>query len=101
VGTPDDLDLLSDVLFRAANNEHRGWAATAMMQIFFADEATAKRSLGHLKQAIRSERDYFALEMILVGIQEITGKRLGLKSSSQDRAPKEKVDAARRKALRL
>lgn len=39
--------------------------------------------------------------MILIGVQEISGKRLGLKSSSHTRAPKEKLDAARRKALEL
>ncbi len=102
LGTPDDIDnLLSDRLFHDTNNENRGWAATAMMQIFFTDETTAEKSLGYLKQAIRTEKDYFTLEMILISIQEITGKRFGLKTRSHERAPKEKVDAALKKALKL
>ncbi|NVN91000.1 MAG: HEAT repeat domain-containing protein [Desulfuromonadales bacterium] len=102
LGTSDDIDnVVSDRLFHDPNNENRGWAATAMMQIFFSDNTTAEKSLGCLKQAIRAEKDYFALEMILIAIQELTGKRFGLKSGSNERAPREKVDTALKKALTL
>ena len=81
--------------------ENRGWAATAMMQIFLTDKKTAEKSLVHLKEAIRAEKDTFALQMMLVSIQEITGKKLGLRSTGNERAPKETVDTALKKALKL
>ena len=102
LGTQADIDhFLSDRLLHDANCENRGWAASAMMQIYFSEPATAERSLGYLRQAIRTEDDYFALELILVSIQEITGKKLGLKPGSRTRASKEAVDKALNKALGL
>lgn len=102
LGTTDDIDtVIADRLFHDPDHENRGWAATAMMQIYFSDNTAAEKSLGCLKQAMRAEKDYFALEMILIAIQELTGKRFGLKSGSHERAAREKVDAALKKALRL
>lgn len=101
LGTTDDIDLLSHNLFNDISNENRGWAATAFMQIFFSNEATAKKSFNYLKEALKRETDYFTLEMILVSIQEITGKKLGLSSSSRERAPNDKVDRALKRALKL
>jgi hypothetical protein len=101
LGGPDDLVLLSGALQSDTNAENRGWAATAMMQIFMADPTNAGRWLVPLQQALRREKDEFALEKILISVQEISGKRLGLKSSSRERAPKAKLDAALRKALAL
>lgn len=101
VGGLDDLERLSNALRSDVNAENRGWAATAMMQLFMTDPRGAARWLASLEQALREERDEFALEKILISVQEISGKRLGLKSGSRERAPKEKLDAALRKALKL
>jgi hypothetical protein len=101
LGTADDIDILSNILFTDDNNENRGWAATAFMQIFFSDSSEAEKSLGYLKKALETEKDYFTLEMILASIQEIMGKKLGISSRSHEQAPKEKVDKAVKKALKL
>lgn len=101
LGGLDDLERLSEALRCDKNAENRGWAATAMMQLFMTDATSATRWLGPLEQALRQEQDEFALEKILISVQEISGKRLGLKSGSHERAPKEKLDAALRKALKL
>lgn len=101
VGGLEDLERLSSALRSDDDAENRGWAATAMMQLFMADATTAAQWLGPLEQALRQEVDEIALERILISLQEISGKRLGLKASSHERAPKQKLDAALRKALKL
>jgi len=101
VGGAGDLERLSSALRSDSNPENRGWAATAMMQLFMSDVMNAAQCLTPLRQALRKEEDVFALEKILVSLQEISGTRLGLKSGGQVPAPKEKLEAALKKALKL
>ena len=88
LGTWNDIDLLSDNLFYDPNNENRGWAAAAFMQIFNSNQATGEKSLHYLKQALTKETDSSTLEIILINIQEITGKKLGIHSGSHGGVPK-------------
>jgi hypothetical protein len=99
LGTAEDLELLAGRLAQAPAAEDRGWAATAMMQLCFSHPASGPRALHHLEQALRRERDLAALELVLISVQELSGKKLGLKASSRTPAPKAKVEAALRKAL--
>lgn len=101
LGSARDLDRLAVVLHKDAVGELRGWAATAMMQIFFNHKAVASKALSHLKTALEVESDLKALEGIVVSIQEISGKRLGLSASSHEPPKEEKLKAAIAKASRL
>lgn len=100
VGNIEDLDRLSQALRSDADAENRGWAATAMMQLHLEDPAHGSSWLVVLQSALHQEKDDVALEKILVSIQEISGKRLGLKASSHERASPEKLQAALKKALK-
>ncbi len=100
VGSLEDLERLSKALRGDEDAENRGWAATAMMQLHLEDETHAAEWLVPLKRALSEEKTDLALEKILVSIQEITGKRLGLKASSHERPSPEKLQAALRKALK-
>ncbi len=101
VGGADDLAVLTQALDGDDNPENRGWAATAMMQLFLSDETTQAVWLGPLKQALHREKDEGALEKVLISLQEISGTKLGLKASTHAPAPKAKLDAALKKALKL
>lgn len=103
LGGSRDIDLLSVSLFKDENNENRGWAATAMMQIYFDKPKTADKSLKYLQAALHKEEDYFALKCILTALQEISGKKLGLAKTPQGGANQgnDIVDKARKKALKL
>ena len=100
-GNVNDIEQISTLLFNDNNNENRCWAATAMMQISFNDKTSIEKSLSYLKIAIDKETDLKALEGVLVSIQEITGKKLGLNASSHDPPNEEKVAKALKKATKL
>ncbi|TKC08055.1 HEAT repeat domain-containing protein [Pedobacter polaris] len=100
-GNVNDIEQISTLLFNDTNNENRCWAGTAMMQISFNDKISIEKSLPYLKVAIAKETDIKALEGILVSIQEITGKKLGLSPSSHDPPNEEKVAKALKKATKM
>ncbi len=101
VGAPEDVPALSELLLHAPSAEHRGWAATALMQLAGTHPEVTAPSIAALGQAIRVERVERALEHMLISLQELTGQRLGLKASSHEPAPSAKVQAALKKALKL
>ncbi len=101
VGAPDDVAVLSEVLFDAASAENRGWAATALMQLAGTHPEVTAPAIAVLGRAIRVERGERALENMLISLQELTGQRLGLKASSHEPASSAKVQAALKKALKL
>lgn len=59
----------------------RGYAATAMRQIWFNHAKTKDEILHYLKEAIDKEEDDRALEGIIITAQELLKKKLGLKES--------------------
>lgn len=101
VGNKLDIGTLGEILFKDDNNENRGWAATAMMQIFFNDKCVKYESLKYLNKALDSETNPEALVCILVAIQEITEKKLGISSSSKNKVSQEKIEKAKIKAKNI
>ncbi len=101
LGSTSDIMKLAAVLHDDPEAELRCGAATAMMQIYFNHKTSAAKALPHLKKALEVETDLKAIEGVLVSIQEISGKKLGLRSTSHEPVGKEKLEAAKKKAERL
>lgn len=104
VGNESDISLIEQRLKEEKNNEIRQWAATALMQLYFNCDQVAKQKnhlLKILKTALESEEDTTALNGVLVSIQEITEKKLGISSSSHKISSKKKLEAAKQKAIEL
>ncbi len=81
VGSQKDLGVLNDRLLNDPDGQLRGYAATAMRQIWFNHAKTKDEILGYLKIAIDKEEDDRALEGIIITAQELLKKKLGLKES--------------------
>ncbi|GGE45596.1 HEAT repeat protein [Pedobacter psychrotolerans] len=81
VGTHKDLSVLNDRLLNDPDGQLRGYAATAMRQIWFNHPKTKDEILSYLKAAIAQEDDDRALEGIIITAQELLKKKLGLKES--------------------
>jgi len=81
VGSASELDVLNDRLLNDKDGELRGYAATAMRQIFFNNSKTKKMILSYLNNAIQNEDDEDAVKGIIITAQDILKKKLGLKES--------------------
>lgn len=81
VGNQKDLATLNDRLLNDPDGQLRGYAATAMRQIWFNHTKTKDEILHYLKEAIDKEEDDRALEGIIITAQELLKKKLGLKES--------------------
>jgi len=82
VGNQKDLGALNDRLLNDPDGQLRGYAATAMRQIWFNHPKTKDEILHYLKNAISKEEDNKALEGIIITAQELLKKKLGLKESN-------------------
>ncbi len=104
VGDVSDIDILAKRIVNEKDTETRGWTATALMQLFFNNDAVKEhkdRLLDILKNALEAENDDFVMNCILVSIQEICGKKLGISSVGHEVPPRDKLEKAKAKALRL
>jgi hypothetical protein len=104
VGGTEDVDRLRTRLHEERDAETRGWAASTLMQLYLNNEDLASRRgelLGILKRALSSEEDDFVLSCILVAIQEIAGKKLGLSARSHKTPPRDRLERARKKVMSI
>lgn len=81
VGNQKDIIILNDRLLNDPDGQLRGYAATAMRQIWFNHPKTKDGILHYLKEAIVKEEDERALEGIIITAQELLKKKLGLKET--------------------
>ena len=81
VGTAADLGQLHERLLNDKDPNLRGFAATAMRQIWFNHPNTKDKILSCIKDAIVSEKSEEALQGMILTVQELTKKKLGLKES--------------------
>ena len=81
VGNKTDLKVLNERLLTDPDPQLRGYAATAMRQIWFNHPKSKEEILKHLKKAIPEENDEKALQGMIITIQELLKKKLGLKES--------------------
>jgi hypothetical protein len=95
---------LKDRIFNETDPETRGWASTALMQLFHNNKEIVNRKtklLNTLKVALHSEQNDYALNCILVSIQEISGKKLGLSPRDHEIVSKEILEKVKKKATKL
>jgi len=102
IGTMKDIPLLADRLFNDENNKCRTWAATSFMQMWFRNKNSklVDKVLPYLYQAIKTEKDYFALGCIINTVKELTKKSFGLSQTNIDNVNIEKIEEAKLKVER-
>ena len=81
VGSKTDLRVLNERLLTDPDPQLRGYAATAMRQIWFRHPRSKEEILDYIKNAISEEEQEKALEGIIITAQELLKKKLGLKES--------------------
>ncbi|RWX00575.1 hypothetical protein [Flavobacterium cerinum] len=81
IGTKIDLKVLNERLLNDPDPQLRGYAATAMRQIWFKHPKSKDEILKHIKKAIPEEKKEKALEGMIITVQELLKKKLGLKES--------------------
>lgn len=81
VGSKTDLKVLNERLLTDPDPQLRGYAATAMRQIWFNHPKTKDDILRYIKEAIEKETAPEALEGMIITVQDLLKKKLGLKES--------------------
>ena len=81
VGTAADLVKLNERLVQDKDPNLRGYAATAMRQLWFNHPKTKDEILIYIKEAIVNEKSEEALQGMILTVQDLTKKKLGLKES--------------------
>lgn len=81
VGNKDDLESLNNALLNEKTPECRSCAATAMRQIWFDNKETKDIILHYLKKALLAENENEALLGIIITVQDLLKKKLGIKES--------------------
>lgn len=81
VGSKTDLKVLNERLLTDPDPQLRGYAATAMRQIWFNHPKTKDDILKYIKEAIEKETAPEALEGMIITAQDLLKKKLGLKES--------------------
>lgn len=99
VGDKADLKVLDERLRDDPDPQLRGYAATAMRQIWFNHPKTKDEILRYLKNAIEKETEEKALEGIIITVQELLKKKLGIKESQYGDVSGD-VQAAKEKAIK-
>jgi hypothetical protein len=101
MGTEKHLSILFQVMSKDFDSKNRGFAATSMRQIWYNYPKTKDKILSYLKLALIKESEEDALEMIIVTIQELLKKKLGLKESSRGQITGDVVAAKEKSVLAL
>lgn len=81
VGSQRDIGTLNDRLLNDPDGQLRGYAATAMRQIWYKHPKTKEEILHCLKVAVSKEEEENALRGIIITAQDLLKKKLGLKES--------------------
>ncbi|WP_461532116.1 HEAT repeat domain-containing protein [Sinomicrobium sp.] len=78
LGGKSDLALLNERLESEPDDELRGYAATAMRQLWYREQATTEDILPYLYRALVKEEKEKPLKMIIVVIQDLLNRKFGL-----------------------
>lgn len=81
IGGNDDLDRISKMLLNDSSAQLRGYAATALRQIWHRLPALKSKILKVLILALAQEMDELAISLIVVSLQTILGKYFGIREN--------------------
>jgi len=84
VGNKTELPVLYERLINEPDDELRGYAATAMRQLWFKKKASSEDILPYLYAAIQKEEKAETLQMIIIVIQDLTKTKFGLQERIND-----------------
>lgn len=100
IGDKANLSLLNECLQRDSNEVLRGYAATAMRQIWLAQKAVPEDILPYLYTAIKKEDSEETLAMIIIVIQDLLKRKFGLQECIHDGAIKGDVLKAKERIIK-
>ncbi|SHG09597.1 HEAT repeat domain-containing protein [Pedobacter caeni] len=98
VGSKTDLKVLNERLLTDPDPQLRGYAATAMRQIWFNHPKTKDDILRFIKDAIEEESAQEAIEGLVITAQDLLKKKLGLKESKYGEVTGD-MDVAKNKTI--
>lgn len=101
IGGKNDLPVLNERLQNEPDQELRGYAATAMRQLWFKKKVTSEDILPYLYAAIPSEESEETLGMIIIVIQELLKKKFGMQELINDATIKGDAFKAKEKVLKF
>jgi hypothetical protein len=84
MGTAEDVDRIGDRLLNDAEPIIRGSAAAAFDQIVDNVPQTRGRMLRLLKEALQKEKDRDVMGWIIIAVQDLTGKKCGLREDLEE-----------------
>jgi hypothetical protein len=84
LGGNKEIELLGNILLNDTNNKCRAWSASSFMQISFRKKINIEKVLPYFYKSIKQEQDNFVVESVINALQEITGKKFGLKKKDMD-----------------
>lgn len=80
-GTEKDLATLNEEMLNDTKGQLRGYAATAMRQIWYNYPGTKDEIANYIYQATSNEKDENALICMIITIQDLYHKKFGIKES--------------------
>ncbi|CAM3510662.1 HEAT repeat domain-containing protein [Zobellia roscoffensis] len=98
--TMTDLDVLNERMINDEDGQLRGYAATAMRQIWYNKKSVKNRVTKYIKEAIESEKDPEALTGMIITLQDLHKKKLGIKESNYGDVSGD-VQEAKLKAIKM
>jgi len=101
VGTPNELEHLEEILLSHNNPEIRGYAATAMRQIWFRLPEVKDSVINSLQKALNNETTEETLSSIIIVLQDILKKKFGLKEDIDEGKINGNITLAKSKALKV
>lgn len=99
LGTKKDTLLLADRLFNDPDSQLRGYAATALRQLWSRLPETKEEIVQLLHKALATEQDRVALQFIIVVLQDLLKKKFGLRENIEEAEITGDVRKAKEKAL--
>lgn len=101
VGSKNDLPVLNERLQNEPDDELRGYAATAMRQMWFKKKITSDDALPYLFKAVVKEESEETLGMIIIVIQDLLKKKFGMQELINDATIKGDAFKAKEKVLKF
>lgn len=96
----EELSLLNERLNNEPDDELRGYAATAMRQMWLEKKVSTQEVLPYLYSAVVKEESEETLSMIIIVVQDLLKRKFGLQELINNRTIKGDVSKAKEKVLK-